>query len=86
MNWRVIFAGPARRDLRRLDPPIATRITQAIERFAETGQGDVRRLTDPNLNARYALRIGDWRILFNRDVPNQSLIIVRVLPRQSAYD
>jgi mRNA-degrading endonuclease RelE of RelBE toxin-antitoxin system len=45
------------------DPQLAERILLAIERYAETSQGNVRKLT-----ARgdlYRLRVGSWRVLFS---------------------
>jgi mRNA-degrading endonuclease RelE of RelBE toxin-antitoxin system len=44
MSWTVVLTGSARRDVRRLDPPVASRILDALIRFADTGQGDITRL------------------------------------------
>lgn len=46
MKLTVTWRSPARRELRRLDPPAQRRVIAAVERFAETGEGDIRRLTD----------------------------------------
>jgi hypothetical protein len=35
----------------------------ALERYAETEQGDVRKLTDVE-PPEWRLRVGDWRVLF----------------------
>ncbi len=42
--YTIVYSRRAQRDLRRLDPPVARRITAAIERFAAEGIGDVRPL------------------------------------------
>ena len=57
LDWKPA----ALRDLKRLPDATRRRIVEGIERFASSGQGDVRRLTDvapPEIR----LRIGDWRI------------------------
>jgi hypothetical protein len=42
----VEWAGSALEDMAALDKGIARRIKQALERFAETGAGNVKRLQD----------------------------------------
>lgn len=50
------------KDLQRLDRRTKERIVSAVERLAETGHGDVRRVHErPGENA---LRVGDWRVFF----------------------
>jgi mRNA-degrading endonuclease RelE of RelBE toxin-antitoxin system len=44
VSWTVVLTGRARRDLTRLDRPVARRILDALTRFADTGQGDVQRV------------------------------------------
>jgi mRNA-degrading endonuclease RelE of RelBE toxin-antitoxin system len=65
-----------------LDQPVAARVIGAIERFAETGAGDVKRLR--GASAEYRLRVGDWRVRF--DQPDKDIIrILRVLHRRETY-
>jgi mRNA-degrading endonuclease RelE of RelBE toxin-antitoxin system len=80
---RVIFSGPARQDLRRLDRETARRVTAALTRLAETGHGDVKRLTGHGTELR--LRVGDWRVRFERDTTAGSINVLRILPRGRAY-
>jgi mRNA interferase RelE/StbE len=51
----------ARRELRKLPPDVRVDIEAKIERFAETGAGNVKRLAG-RPGAR--LRVGDWRVIF----------------------
>jgi len=74
----------ARRDLKRLDPPVQRRVVDAVSHFARTGEGDVVRLTDVK-PPEYRLRVGDWRIRFARDEERPLLHVLRVLPRDKAY-
>jgi mRNA interferase RelE/StbE len=69
-------------DMAALDKAIASRIKKTIERFAETGSGNVKRLQniDP---PEYRLRVGDWRVRFSQEV--QNIRILRVRNRREAY-
>jgi len=73
----------AEKDLGRLDRSVRTRVIDAVERFAATREGDIRRLQDitPPL---FRLRIGDLRVLFRVET-DDSIVIERVLPRDKAY-
>lgn len=74
---------PARRDLRRLDPPVQRRITNALDRFvADPYAGDIRRLN----TIEWRLRVGDWRVRFAFDDEQHVIIVLRVLPGGRAYD
>lgn len=82
MTWHVEFSPQAERDLGRLDALTTQRVLAALRRLAATGAGDVKRLQGQSL---LRLRVGEWRVLFNRR-PAESLIwVVRVLPRGRAY-
>jgi mRNA interferase RelE/StbE len=69
-------------DMAILDKSIAARIKKAIERFAQTGSGNVKKLQgiDP---PEYRLRVGDWRVRF--DQPQERMRILRVRNRREAY-
>jgi mRNA-degrading endonuclease RelE of RelBE toxin-antitoxin system len=57
------------------------RIFSALHRFAETGEGDVRKLAGDSGELR--LRVGDWRVRFTDD--SRTLSIHSVLHRKEAY-
>jgi len=82
VTLRVSWTSPAQRDLRRLDRELQRRIVDSVDRFAETGHGDVVRLQDV-LPAEHRLRVGDWRVRFIKS--SDSLSVLRVLPRDKAY-
>lgn len=83
--WRVVVDDRARKDLRRIDPPARKRILNAIARLAQGAEltGDVKRLRGSD---EYRLRVGDWRVRFERGDRERTVVIVRVLPRGRAYD
>lgn len=79
----VIWSAAAQRDLRRLDRQVAERVRAAVQRYAATGQGNVKQLQ--GTTARYRLRVGDWRVRFTLVFETQQMIVERVLPRGRAY-
>jgi mRNA interferase RelE/StbE len=83
MTWEVSWTGPALRDLRRLDRTTTRRIRQAVNRYAETRYGDVIPLQ--GREEEWRLWVGQWRVLFTFDEANESMMILRVLPRGRAY-
>lgn len=79
----VVWADRAAKDCKGIDKPARRRILEAIERFAQTGHGDVKALQgEPGA---YRLRLGDYRIIFEADVPTNTIIIMKVSHRREAY-
>jgi mRNA interferase RelE/StbE len=82
-DWSYEIAPPARRDLKRLDPPVQRRILDALDRFvADPRAADIRKLD----SVQWRLRVGDWRVRFSFDDERRTIVIFRVLPRGRAYD
>jgi len=69
-------------DVRRLERDTAMRIFVALHRFAETGEGDVRKLQ--GISDEFRLRVGDYRVRFTQEL-DESLHIHSVLHRKDAY-
>ena len=84
MKWLIRWSNEAASDLDRLDPSVADRVLQALDRLAIEGTGDVRRLVgiDP---PEYRLRVGKWRIRFQIDHSTETLYVLHVLRRDEAY-
>ena len=83
-GWRVEVEAPARRDLRRLDPPVRNRVLDALERLiADPPTGDVIKLQG---RPEYRLRVGDWRVILRLDDAQRTIHVLRVLPRGRAYE
>ncbi len=78
------FTRTAEKDLRRLDPPIRTRVLAALDRLqAEDRSLDIRHLTGGD---HYRLRVGDWRVIFDYQPATRTVLIRHVLPRGRAYE
>jgi mRNA-degrading endonuclease RelE of RelBE toxin-antitoxin system len=69
-------------DMAALDKGIARRVKQAVERFTDTGAGNVKRLRgiDP---PEYRLRVGDYRVRFH--LGDETVQVLRVRNRREAY-
>ncbi|MBA4179851.1 MAG: hypothetical protein C0506_04610 [Anaerolinea sp.] len=60
----------------------ATRVFDAVVRYARTGGGDVKALK--GRTGEYRIRVGDWRVLFRMD--GDRAVVTRVVLRRDAYD
>jgi mRNA interferase RelE/StbE len=80
---KIIFTPRARDDVRRIDRETAMRILKALDRFARSGEGDVKRLRDVE-PPEARLRVGDYRVRFTEE-PQGTLNIHSVLHRSEAY-
>ena len=79
---KIVFTVPARADLRRIDRDTAMRILTTLHRFAETGEGDIKKLQgDPS---ELRLRVGDYRVRFTEESAD-TLHIHSVRHRSEAY-
>jgi len=75
---KIVLSNNAKKHLKSLDKKLSARIAEAISKIPE---GDIKALK--NYESAYRLRVGDYRILFCR---NLDLIkIDDILPRGSAY-
>jgi mRNA interferase RelE/StbE len=79
---KIAWSEHARIDIRSLDRDTAMRIFAALHRFAETGEGDVKKLKGESNELR--LRVGDYRVRFT-DEPGDILRIHSVRHRKDAY-
>jgi mRNA interferase RelE/StbE len=79
-GWEVVLAPAAIRDLRRLSRTDRERIAAAIDRLPV---GDVRRLR--GRTPEWRLRIGDWRVRFERDDAARRINVLAIRSRGSAY-
>ncbi|WP_374688941.1 type II toxin-antitoxin system RelE/ParE family toxin [Promineifilum sp.] len=83
--YRVELSEKAVKNLRRFPRNDQQRILAQIEKLAANPQGmpDVKRLI--GYDVAYRLRVGDYRVLFDRDDVIRIIDVVNVLPRGRAY-
>ena len=79
---KIAWSERARADIRRLDRDTAMRIFEALHRFAETDEGNIKKLQGQSGELR--LRVGDYRVRFTEE-PGGTLRIHSVRHRKEAY-
>jgi len=78
----VQFLPAALRDFDGLDRVTQLRVTSALERFAATGHGDVKKLR--GRPGDFRMRVGKWRVFFDLDAPG-AVTITGIDNRGQAY-
>ena len=88
MAWRIEFADDARKELLRLDPPIARRIYAFLtQRLAllDNPRGIGEALRGPRLGAYWKYRVGDWRIIAAIEDDALRILVLRLGNRREVY-
>jgi len=85
MTYAVELTPAARRQLRKLDPPIQRRLVARMEALADDPRPDgVVKLTAVEPPA-YRVREGDWRIVYRVEDDLLLVVVVRVGHRSEVY-
>jgi mRNA interferase RelE/StbE len=80
-RYQLVISNRFRRDLRRLDTDIHSRVLEALEALQEDPyQG--RRLTDVQIG-QWRIRVGDYRIRY--DIEGDRILLYRVRHRKDIY-
>jgi len=77
----IVFTAAATRQWLDLSDDVRRRLDAKLTSFAQTGQGDVKRLKG---RAGSRLRVGDWRIIFYTE--GNVVVVVAVGHRREIYD
>lgn len=82
MKRDIEWTDAALEDMAALEKGMGQRVQKAVERFVESGAGNIKKLQgiDP---PEYRLRVGDYRVRFNSR--EEAIVILRVLHRKEAY-
>ena len=79
---KIVITPQAKTDVRRIDRETAMRILAALDRFARTSEGDIKKLQGDSGELR--LRVGAYRVRFNEEPPG-TILVHAVLHRSEAY-
>ena len=88
MAWRIEFAEDARKELLRLDPPVARRIHAFLtERFAriDDPRSIGEALKGAKLGSFWKYRVGDWRIIAAIEDGIMRILELRVANRREVH-
>ena len=78
--WRIVVDPSTARYIRWLDRPQRERLERVL---ADLPAGDMRRLAGEQ--RLWQLRVGGWRITFERDDRGREILVLVVRPRGDAY-
>ena len=83
--YRVEFTETALKNLARYPKADQRRILERIDKLAAdpTAMPNVKRLVD--FDVAYRLRVGNYRVLFDREDILKIIDVIDILPRQRAY-
>ena len=79
---KFIWPPTARSELRSIERDVAVRILQALTRYGDSGEGDIRALSG-EWQGYSRLRVGDYRVILS--VGPDDITIVRVRHRSEVY-
>jgi mRNA interferase RelE/StbE len=83
VTWQVEWTDEAKKALRKLgDKAVARRVAEAVTRFADSGHGDVKKLQGER---GYRLRVGDYRVRFDKLADRLVILVFDVAPRREVY-
>ena len=83
MNRQLRWNRQAEADFARLPGQMQDRALAALERLADTGQGDIKKLR--GRQNQWRLRVGDWRAIITFADRGRIIRVLRVLHRREAY-
>ncbi|MBI4504564.1 MAG: type II toxin-antitoxin system RelE/ParE family toxin [Chloroflexi bacterium] len=66
-----------------MDRSSRERVLRALDRLAQTGQADLKRLRGSS--DEWRLRVGDWRVRLELDPRARTIRVFRVRHRREAY-
>ncbi|WP_290596496.1 MULTISPECIES: type II toxin-antitoxin system RelE family toxin [unclassified Archaeoglobus] len=84
MMFKVVLKRGVARDLRKLSKKDKIRIYKAIERLEDPFLLDVRKIR--GLEDTYAVRVGDFRIVFKVYFDKRIVLVTRIDRRERIYD
>lgn len=84
MSWKLVWTRPASKDMKKIGQQEARRIREKVRWFADTGHGDVKKLTDVD-PPEWRQRVGDWRVFLSPETKPKELYVLRVKKRDEAY-
>jgi mRNA interferase RelE/StbE len=83
-NFEIILKRSVSKELKKLSKPDRIRIYKALEKLKDPFSLDIRKLK--GLENTYAVRIGDFRIVFKIYFERKMIFVVKIDKRERVYD
>jgi mRNA interferase RelE/StbE len=85
-DFQVILTPEAQTDIKRLDPPLQTRILNRTEWIGQNAELlRHQALQGEEWSGCFKYRIGDYRLIYQLDWPTKKLTILKVGHRREVY-
>lgn len=82
--YKIVPKGSTEHDLKRIDRQYIPRILEAIESLAENPfPAQSKKLKDSE--SSYRLRVGDYRVIYQVNQENKTIVIYHIRHRKDAY-
>jgi mRNA interferase RelE/StbE len=85
LGYKVIVHEDAKRELQKLAPEVARRITKKIRRHLIKAPDDLGVPLRGEFAGLYRYRVGDWRVIYSIAFEQETIIILRVEHRRTVY-
>jgi mRNA interferase RelE/StbE len=84
-RYSILFTRRARKDVHRLDKPVISRVSPAIDALVDDPRppGCIKVKVEEKL---WRIRVGDWRIGYEIDDSAREVTVIRVGHRSEFYD
>ena len=84
-GYKYIFSESAKRDLKKLDKPIAKRILAKVDELVTRKEClDVKMMVGA-VSPQYRLRVGDYRVIFIKEADEIVIVVIGVGHRRDVY-
>ena len=82
----VVFTKQADRALRKMPRATAQRIREKLDRIATDPHATHRNVTRLQKTPAFRLRVGDWRVIYEIDVHQLRILVLKIGPRGGIYE
>ena len=84
MKWGLQYAPRVQKDLKNIPQEARQRIRAALDKLQENPKSVAKYLRNHPV-ADYSLRIGTYRVLFDLDHENKTIIVLKIGHRKDVY-
>jgi len=85
LAYKVIVHEDAKKELGKLAPEVARRITKKIKEHLIKAPADLGVPLQGEFAGLYRYRVGDWRVIYSIAFARETVIILRVEHRRTVY-
>lgn len=85
-SYSIEYKPAATRDAKKLDKPVMQRIRKKLKKLCANPGGEGAEKLKGTSEAYYRIRVGDYRVLFERQDDNHTILVLRIGDRKDVYN